>query len=69
MARGSESATWRWAGDTRHCDTCGNELRIKDVGLFHSDDEGTRTIRCHDCVKTKTAAFIARTRREMGMAA
>lgn len=69
MAAGSDKASWAWAGDTRHCDTCRNELRIKDVGLFHDDGKGTRTIRCQGCVEVKRDAFVAKTRLEMGLAA
>ena len=66
MARGSEQATWKWAGDLRHCDTCGEKLRIADVGLFYEDAKG-RGIRCMDCVNAKVAAFVAYTRRELGL--
>ena len=66
MASGSESATWKWADDTRHCDTCGEKLRIADVGLFYGLSE--RFIRCFDCVYAKRETFVAKTRREMGLA-
>ena len=48
MAKGSESATWKWAGLTRHCDTCGNELRIKDVALFYGSIDYGSIERRHD---------------------
>lgn len=53
MAAGSEQPTWKWADDVRHCDTCGSHLRIKDVGLFHSQTPRERTIRCQSCVEAK----------------
>lgn len=68
MARGSEQATWRWAGDVRYCDTCGDKLRIADVGLFHQDANGRR-IRCMDCVRVKLDEAIVKTRRSLGLAA
>jgi hypothetical protein len=66
---GSEFASWKWAGAARHCDTCGEKLRIKDVGLFYTDISGERKIRGYCCVNAKTQAFISKTRRDMGMAA
>lgn len=64
---GSEPATWKWAGEVRHCDTCGSKLRIVDVGLFHSQTQGERSIRCQGCVADGLRAFVAKTRLEMGM--
>lgn len=65
MTRGSESASWAWAGDTRHCDTCGKHLRIADVGLFYGLNE--RFIRCFECVDAKCEELVRRTRRGLGM--
>lgn len=68
MAKGSEQATWKWAGDLRHCDTCGNKLRIKDVGLFYESAKG-RGIRCMDCVNARLRDAIALNRTRLGLAA
>lgn len=65
MARGSESASWKWADDTRHCDTCERKLRIADVALFYGLNE--RFIRCMECVNEKLERFVEKTRNEMGM--
>jgi hypothetical protein len=63
MAKGSEPATWKWAGLTRHCDTCGNELRISDVALFYGLKE--RGIRCFGCVDARREQAIEETLRTL----
>lgn len=63
MSKGSEPATWKWAGDTRHCDTCGAKLRIKDIALFYGLEE--RGIRCFGCVEARVAIAVEETRRTL----
>ena len=66
MSKGSEQPAWRWT-EARHCEDCGSETLLKNIGRFRYSPDGHDFIRCVGCVNARVQAFIAQTRKGLGL--